>query len=87
MAILKNLCINNMKAIIKKVANFIKNEEAKRDKEQSLSLLMELTLKDRDLIDAIDLKDAFDNSFDSFLAQKKEQLTNELKRINDYENN
>lgn len=76
-----------MKSIIKKVVTFINNEEARRNKEQSLALLMELTLKDRDLIDAIDLKEAFDNSFDSFLAQKKEQLINELKRIEEYENN
>lgn len=76
-----------MKSIIKKVATFIKNTEAKADKKKSLDLLMELTLKDRDLIDAVDLKEAFDNSFDSFLAQKKEQLTNELKRIESYENN
>lgn len=74
-----------MKSIIKKVVTFINNEEARRNKEQSLALLMELTLKDRDLIDAINLKDAFDSSFDSFLAQKKEQLTNELKRIEEYE--
>lgn len=73
-----------MKSIIKKVATFIKNAEAKADKKKSLDLLMELTLKDRDLIDAVDLKEAFDSSFDSFLAQKKEQLTNELKRIEDY---
>lgn len=76
-----------MKKIIKTVRDFISNEERKADLEKSKSLLMELAIRDRDLVDAIQLKAEFDTLFSDFLAKKRIEAERNLEKIDWYENN
>ncbi len=73
-----------MKNVFKIVKDFLNQKEREADLRQSKSLLMELTVKERDLIDAIQLKAEFDVEFLSFLAKKKEEAEAHLEKINWY---
>lgn len=70
-----------MKNIIKQVRDFISNEEKRADLNKSKVLLMELTVKDRNLVDAIHLKAEFDTLFLSFLAEKQLEAEQNLEKI------
>lgn len=73
-----------MKNIFKQVRDFINSKEKQADLNQSKTLLMELTVKDRSLVDAIQLKAEFDSSFLSFLAKKELEANENLEKIKWY---
>jgi hypothetical protein len=75
-----------MKNLFKQVKDFINTKEKQADLNQSKTLLMELTVKDRSLVNAIQLKAEFDSLFLSFLAEKKIETEENLEKINWYYN-
>ena len=73
-----------MKNLIKVARDFINTKEKQSDLNQSKTLLMELTVRDRDLIDAIQLKAEFDALFLVFLAEKQLEAEQNLEKISWY---
>jgi hypothetical protein len=73
-----------MKNLFKQVKDFINTKEKQADLNQSKTLLMELTVKDRSLVNAIQLKAEFDSLFLVFLAEKKLEAEQNLEKIDWY---